>query len=108
MAAWSREAVGAVGRGDAAAADALAGYAVVVEDAAASVIASVIIAQSSELTELAPGARPSGPASRLAVAALQRVICSCARVPCWARSHAGGRRARDHYTIDFKEPTCLV
>jgi hypothetical protein len=75
MAAWSREALGAVGRGDAAAADALAGYAVVVEDAAAAVVASVIIAQSSELTELAPGARASGSASRLAVAALQRVTC---------------------------------
>jgi hypothetical protein len=72
MAARSREAAGAVGRGDAAASDAFSRFAVVVENAAAAFVAPVIIAQSSELAELAAGARPPGPASRLAVAARQR------------------------------------
>jgi len=68
LAARPREAPGAVGRGDAAASDALARYAVVVKDAAAAgVVAPILIAQSSELAQLAAGARASGPASRMAI-----------------------------------------
>jgi hypothetical protein len=95
MAAWSREAPGAVGRGDAAAADAFAGFAFVVEDVAAAVVAPVIIAQSSELTELAAGARASGPAPRLAVAAYRRDSLVRSRRVVRHRMRAGC--ARDHF-----------
>jgi hypothetical protein len=66
MAARSREAPGAIRRGDAAASDAFAGRAAK-DVAAAFVVAPVVVAQSSELTEHAAGARASRTASRMAV-----------------------------------------